>query len=167
MLARCQACNCSVLFSYNCVSNSMWYILVAQMVKPLPAMWETWVWSLGREDPLEKAMAIHSSTLAWKIPLMEEPDRLQGYSSWGHKKSDTTQRLHFHSKKSFWNLVRITKFTYSKTKLQSSISDLSDFNTCTLLNTTKNTSKYKTTWLSNDLLGKEISNFRKETYKEI
>ena len=166
MLARCQAYNCSVLFLYNCASNSMWYILVAQMVKPLPAMREIWVRSLGREDPLEKAMAIHSSTLAWKIPLMEEPDRLQSYSSWGRKKSDMTQRLHFHSKKSFWNLVRITKFTDSKTKLQSSISDLSDFNTCTVLYTRKNTSKYKTTWLSNDLLGREISNFRKETHKE-
>ena len=42
--------------------------LVAQMIKRLPAMWETWVWSLGWEDPLEKEMATHSSTLAWKIP---------------------------------------------------------------------------------------------------
>ena len=41
---------------------------VAQMVKRLPAMWETWVQSLGREDPLDKEMATHSSTLAWKIP---------------------------------------------------------------------------------------------------
>ena len=51
--------------------------LVAQMVKRLPAMWETWVRFLGREGPLEKEMAIYSSTLAWKIPWMEEPDRLQ------------------------------------------------------------------------------------------
>ena len=51
--------------------------LVAQTVKRLPAMWETRVQSLGREDPLEKEMAIHSSTLAWKIPWTEEPDRLQ------------------------------------------------------------------------------------------
>ena len=51
--------------------------LVAQMVKRLPAMWETWVQSLGWEDPLEKEMATHSRTLAWKIPWMEEPDRLQ------------------------------------------------------------------------------------------
>ena len=42
--------------------------LVPQMVKPLPAMQETWIRSLGQEDPLEKEMAIHSSTLAWKIP---------------------------------------------------------------------------------------------------
>ena len=51
--------------------------LVAQTVKRLPAMWETWVRFLGQEDPLEKEMAIHSSTLAWKIPWAEEPDRLQ------------------------------------------------------------------------------------------
>ena len=49
--------------------------LVSQMVKSLPAMQETWVWSLGWEDPLEKEMASHSSNLAWKIPWMEEPGR--------------------------------------------------------------------------------------------
>ena len=51
--------------------------LVAQMVKHLPAMQETWVQFLGWEDPLEKEMATHSSTLAWKIPWIEEPGRLQ------------------------------------------------------------------------------------------
>ena len=51
------------------------------MVKLLPAMQKTRVWSLGREDPLEKAMAPHSSTLAWKIPWMEEPGRLQSMGS--------------------------------------------------------------------------------------
>ena len=51
--------------------------LVAQTVKCLPAMRETWVRFLGWEDPLEKEIAIHSSTLAWKIPWTEEPDRLQ------------------------------------------------------------------------------------------
>ena len=50
--------------------------LVAQMVKCRSAMQETWVQSLGWEDPLEKEMAAHSSTLAWKIPWMEEPGRL-------------------------------------------------------------------------------------------
>ena len=56
------------------------------MVKHLPAMWETWVGSLGQEDPLEKEMAIHSSTLAWKIPLMEEPGKLEsmGLQRVGH-----------------------------------------------------------------------------------
>ena len=51
------------------------------MVKPLSTMQETWVRSLGGEDPLEKAMAPHSSTLAWKIPWMEEPGRLQSTGS--------------------------------------------------------------------------------------
>ena len=55
--------------------------LVAQMVKHLPAMWETQVQSLGWEDPLEKEMAIHSSTLGWKIPWTEEPGRLQSMGS--------------------------------------------------------------------------------------
>ena len=55
--------------------------LVAQMVKCLPAMWETWVWSLGREDALEKEMANHSSSLAWKIPGTEELGRLQSMGS--------------------------------------------------------------------------------------
>ena len=51
------------------------------MVKCLPAMWETWVQSLGWEDPLEKEMATHSSTLAWKTPWTEEPGRLQSVGS--------------------------------------------------------------------------------------
>ena len=63
------------------------------MVKRLPAMHETGVRFLGREDPLEKEMAIHSSTLAWKIHGRRS---LIGYSPWGCKESDTTERLHFH-----------------------------------------------------------------------
>ena len=55
--------------------------LVAQMVERLLTMQEIWVQSLGREDPLEKAMATHSSTLAWKIPWMEERGRLQSMGS--------------------------------------------------------------------------------------
>ena len=58
--------------------------LVAQMIKNLPAMCETWVQSLGREDPLEKEMAIHSSTIAWKIPWIEEPGRSMGSQRVGH-----------------------------------------------------------------------------------
>ena len=54
---------------------------MAQTVKRLSTMRETWVGSLGREDPLEKEMAIHSSTLAWKIPWTEEPGRLQSMGS--------------------------------------------------------------------------------------
>ena len=51
------------------------------MVKRLPAVWETWVQSLGREDLLEKEMATHSSILAWKIPWTAEPGRLQSMGS--------------------------------------------------------------------------------------
>ena len=54
---------------------------MAQLVKNPPAIPETWLLSLGWEDPLEKEMAIHSRTLAWKIPWMEEPDRLQSMGS--------------------------------------------------------------------------------------
>ena len=54
---------------------------VAQTVKRLPTMWETWVRSLGREDPLEKEMATHSSTLAWRIPCVEEPGGLKSMGS--------------------------------------------------------------------------------------
>ena len=55
--------------------------LVAQMVKNLPAMQETWVQSLGQEDPLEKGMATHSSILAWRIPWTELPGGLQSMGS--------------------------------------------------------------------------------------
>ena len=53
-----------------------WASLVVQTVKNLPTMQETWVPSLGGEDPLENGMATHSSILAWSIPWTEEPDRL-------------------------------------------------------------------------------------------
>ena len=58
------------------------------MVKRLPAMWETLVRYPGREDPLEKEMAAHSSILAWRIPWTEEPGGLQS------TESDMTERLH-------------------------------------------------------------------------
>ena len=58
------------------------------MVKRLATMWKTQVQSLGWEDPLEKEMAIHSSTIAWKIPRTEEPC---SYSPWGRKESDGTE----------------------------------------------------------------------------
>ena len=57
------------------------FSLVAQRLKCLPAMQETWVWSLGREDPLEKEMATHSSIRAWRIPWTEEPGGLQSTGS--------------------------------------------------------------------------------------
>ena len=57
--------------------------LVAQIVKSLPAMWETPVRSLGQGDPLEEGMATHSSTLTWRIPWSEEPGGLQSMGSQG------------------------------------------------------------------------------------
>ena len=66
----------------------LWASLGAQMVKNLPAVRETQVQSLGRKDPLEKAMATHSSILAWKIPWTEEP---VGYSLWGCKELNMTE----------------------------------------------------------------------------
>ena len=64
--------------------------LMAQRVKNPPAMRETWVQSLGWEDPLKKGKATHSSVLAWRIPWTEGPDGLQ---SMGHKELDMTERL--------------------------------------------------------------------------
>ena len=61
-----------------------WVSLVAQLVKNLPAIRETWVQSLGWDDPLEKGKATHSSILAWRIPWTV-------YSPWGCKESDTTE----------------------------------------------------------------------------
>ena len=63
---------------------------VAQLVKNPPAMWETWVQSLGWEDPLEEGMATHSSILAWRIPMDRQPGRI---SLWGCKELDTDERL--------------------------------------------------------------------------
>ena len=82
----------------RCKQKLIWYLQfglnyywtdfpVAQIVKHLSIMQETWVWPPGREDSLEKEMAIHSSTIAWKIPWTEEPGRL--YSPRGRKESDT------------------------------------------------------------------------------
>ena len=64
---------------------------MAQRLKRLPPVWESWVRSLGWEDPLEKEMATHSGILAWRIPRTEKPGRLQ---STGRKESDTTEQLH-------------------------------------------------------------------------
>ena len=72
------------------------------MVKNLPAVQETQVQSLGREDSLEKGMATHFSILAWRIPWIEEPGRL--YSPRGCKESDTTEQLTL-----LWVLLRIWK----------------------------------------------------------
>ena len=76
---------------------------MAQRLKHLPATWETWVQSLGREDPLEKAKVIHSSILAWRIPWTEESGRLQSMES---QESDI-------SEDSIKNLLEQTKGTWN------------------------------------------------------
>ena len=63
--------------SRRLLSNFLRVSLVAQKLRCLPAMWETWVRSMGQEDPLEKEMATHSSILAWTIPWTEESGGLQ------------------------------------------------------------------------------------------
>ena len=63
------------------IALAIWILLVAQMVKSLPAMQETRVQSLGQEELLEKEMATHSSILAWRIPWTEEPGGLQSIRS--------------------------------------------------------------------------------------
>ena len=68
-------CNCAVVWAFFRDFPG------GSAVKNVPAMQEIWVWSLGWEDPLEKEMAIHSSTIAWKIPWTEEPGRLQSTGS--------------------------------------------------------------------------------------
>ena len=72
---------------------------MTQTIKHLPAKQETQVQPLGQEDPLEKEMATHSSILAWKIPWIQEPGRLQ---SMGLQDSDTTEQLHFLYKSIFF-----------------------------------------------------------------
>ena len=57
------------------LGSCLWLSLVAQLIKNPPAMWETWVGSLGWEDPLEEGMATHSSILAWRIPMDREDCR--------------------------------------------------------------------------------------------
>ena len=71
----------------------MWTSLVAQRLKHLPAMWETWVQSLGQENPLEKEMATHSSILAWKTPM----DRGAWWATVHRVTKSRTQLSHFTS----------------------------------------------------------------------
>ena len=69
------------LSNFYFISLHFWASLVARIVKNLPTMQKTWVWSLSQEDPLEKEMATHSSILAWRIPWTEEPGRLPSMGS--------------------------------------------------------------------------------------
>ena len=134
-------------------SSVTWASLVAQMVKRLPAMRETWVWFLGREDPLKKEMSIHSSTLAWKIPWTEEPDRLHAVH--GVAKSQTwlshftfhfpqSPRMSIPLLSSCWTVKKTIPLLYSspqvfsqglqlKLRLSASSSNLCCINTSTLV----------------------------------
>ena len=67
--------------AFKIIVRNTWASFVAQMVKNLPEIQETWVRSLGREDPLEKGTVTHSSILAWRIPRTEKPDGLQSMGS--------------------------------------------------------------------------------------
>ena len=96
------------MYSIICYKCTTWWFttfkgctflvsLVAQLVKNLPAMWETWVRSLAWEDPLEKGMATQSSILAWRIPWTEEPGRLQSMGSQRVGLYWATFTFHFHT----------------------------------------------------------------------
>ena len=74
-------------FPFPCIK---WASLVAQTVKNLPALQETWVQSLGWEQSLEEGMATHSTILTWNPQVQRS---LEGYSPWGHKESDSTEQL--------------------------------------------------------------------------
>ena len=99
------------------VQIPVWASLVAQRLKHLPGMRETRVWSLGREDPLEKEMATHSSILAWRIPWREEPGRLQSMGSQrvGHDWETSLHRYLYNSKTClafiFFRLHDLTTFS--------------------------------------------------------
>ena len=104
---------CSSLFCLHPICLTRCYpefktSLVAQLVKKLPAMQESWVWSLGREDPLEKEISTYFSTLAWDIPWTEQSGRL----SIGSQESDTTLWLNHHHHHPEFNSTFI--FTTSK-----------------------------------------------------
>ena len=75
------------------ILSYLWASLVAERVKPLPAMQKTRVRSLGQEDPLEKEMAIHSSILAWEIPWTEDPVQSIGLQRVGHNLVTKQQQL--------------------------------------------------------------------------
>ena len=78
---------------------------MAQLVKNLPARWETWVWSLGWEDPLEKRKGTHSSILVWRIPWTV-------YSPWDGKESKTTGQLWLHFRNRSWGFLSFFFFFF-------------------------------------------------------
>ena len=102
------------LANFYSLPYKSWASLVAQMVKRLPAMQETWVWSLGQEDPLEKEMETHSSILAWKIPWTEEPGGPQSMGSQkvGHNWVTNTH-THTHTHVYMYVINAVSQFSCS------------------------------------------------------
>ena len=88
-------CSASLFSWYKVTQSQISRQLVAQTVKNPAAMQETWIWSLGWEDPLEKGMATYSSILAWKIPWAEEPGRPQSMGSQRVERDWTTDTFTF------------------------------------------------------------------------
>ena len=105
--------SCHVWYVALILLGITWVSLVAQRLKRLPPMLQTWVWSLGQEDPLEKEMVTHSSILAWRIPWMEKPHRLQSMKSqtvrhdWATSLSLYTEETANTIEDLFWFLARI------------------------------------------------------------
>ena len=95
-----------------------WCSLEVQMVKCLPAMRETWVWSLSWEDPLEKEMATHSTNFVWKIPWTEEPCRLQSKGSQRVRQDWVTNTHTGASQSSHWAAHRQLSYCYTLVKNQ-------------------------------------------------
>ena len=93
-----------------------WASLVAQMVKNPPAMWETWVRSLGWEDPLKEGMATHSSILAWRIPM--DKRTLAGYSPRGHQESDMTDLVSTYTHMCVYICIHIYIHTHTRAYIQ-------------------------------------------------
>ena len=93
-------------YSFTVVNRgSLWASLVAQTVKNLPAMWETWVGSSGQEDTLEKGMATHCSILAWRTPWTEESGRLHTVHMVAKSQRNTFTLLLY--KLNFYSLFRV------------------------------------------------------------
>ena len=104
--AHTQVPHVSGIKQYLHAPNGYWASLVAQRLKLLPGMWETRLWSLGWEDPLEKEMAPHSSTLAWRIPWMEEPGGLQSMGSQRVRHDWVTFTFTFTN--GYWNALKVS-----------------------------------------------------------
>ena len=110
--------------------------LVAQRLKRLPAMQETWVWSLGQEDPLEKEMATYSSILAWRIPWTEEPGGLQstGLQRVGHDWATSLTHSLTHSLHGIHGVISISQMRKLRiSKVESPVQNHSSYRSCSFV----------------------------------